>query len=347
MLSNSCRSVWLVVFPGFELLDMSGPLCALNLATATNRASYLAEVISARGGLIASCSGVPIHTLKASPRKLVDTLLIAGGPADRVFEGDAGAVALIKNLAARARRVASVCTGAFLLASAGLLDGRVATTHWRYAAELQRRFPKVRVSADKIFVKDGSVWTSAGITAGIDLTLALIEDDFGADVSKAVAREMVVYHRRSGGQSQFSTLLELEASSDRVRVALNFAREHLHEPLSVERMAGAARVSARQFARLFLKETGDTPARVVERLRAEVALPHVQEGHEPIEVIARNVGFGDTERMRRAFLRIYGQPPRALRRATTVYFHHHERTSSTVDKPTADEARPLAPRATQ
>jgi transcriptional regulator GlxA family with amidase domain len=177
----------------------------------------------------------------------------------------------------------------------------------------------VRVNADRIFVKDGSIWTSAGITAGIDLTLALIEDDFGADVSKAVAKEMLVYHRRSGGQSQFSTMLELEPPSDRVKDALKFAREHLHEPLPVERMAEAARISARQFARLFLKETGDTPARAVERLRAEVALPRVQEGTEPIEMIARHVGFGDKERMRRAFLRIYGQPPRALRRASASH----------------------------
>jgi len=221
-------------------------------------------------------------------------------------------------LAPRARRVASVCTGAFLLATAGLLDGRSATTHWRYATMLQRRFPRVRVDADKIYVRDGNVWTSAGITSGIDLTLALIEDDFGIEISKAVARDMVVYHRRSGGQSQFSTLLELEPASDRVRDALNFAREHLHEPLPVDRMAAAARISARQFARLFLKETGDTPARVVERLRAEAALPRIQEGTEPIDIVARKVGFGDKDRMRRAFLRIYGQPPRALRRATVA-----------------------------
>ena len=314
---SDCRTVWAVVFPGFELLDLSGPLCALNLATRTKRAFYQAEVFSARGGAIVSCSGVPIDTLKATPSgKRLDTLLIVGGPADRPLEADVETVELIRDLAPRARRVASVCTGAFLLAAAGLLDGRVATTHWRYATDLQRRFPKVRVSADRIFVKDGNVWTAAGITSGIDLTLALIEDDFGIEVSKMVAREMVVYHRRSGGQSQFSTMLELEPPSDRVRDALKFAREHLHEPLSVERMAGVARISTRQFARLFLKETGDTPARAVERLRAEVALPRVQEGIEPIEIIARNVGFKDKERMRRAFLRIYGHPPRAVRRAT-------------------------------
>ncbi|WP_244542028.1 GlxA family transcriptional regulator [Afipia sp. GAS231] len=319
MTLGSSRTVGLVVFPGFELLDLSGPLCALNLSTRIKRASYLTAVYTARGGLVASCSGVPIDTLKATPdENHLDTLLVVGGPAECPLEGDAETVELIKDLAPLARRVASVCTGAFLLAAAGLLDGRVATTHWRYAAELQRRFPKVRVSADQIFARDGNIWTSAGITSGIDLTLALIEDDFGIDASKAVAREMVVYHRRSGGQSQFSTMLELEPPSDRVRDALKFAREHLHEPLSVERMAGAARISSRQFARLFLKETGDTPARAVERLRAEVALPRVQEGIEPIEVIARNVGFGDKERMRRAFLRLYGHPPRALRRATDM-----------------------------
>jgi transcriptional regulator GlxA family with amidase domain len=311
------RLVWAVVFPGFELLDLSGPLCALNIATSTGRASYVSRVVSAHGGSVASCSGVDVLTSLPPPHRRVDTLLVVGGLAHIAFEGEDETIALIKDLAAQANRVASVCTGAFLLASAGLLDGREVTTHWRHATELQRRFPNVRVNADRIFLKDGNIWTSAGITAGIDLTLALIEHDFGIEVSKTVAREMVVYHRRSGGQSQFSTMLELEPPSDRIKDALKFAREHLNEPLPVERMAEAARISARQFARLFLKETGDTPARAVERLRAEVALSRVQEGTESIEMIARSVGFGDKERMRRAFLRIYGQPPRALRRAST------------------------------
>ncbi|MBR0931740.1 GlxA family transcriptional regulator [Bradyrhizobium jicamae] len=318
MPSDTCRRIWVVVFPGFELLDLSGPLCALNLASELHGASYRVEVISAHGGSVACGSGVPVHTLRASRSKSVDTVLVVGGGTDSAINADADTVALIRKMAPRARRVASVCTGAFLLSAAGLLDGRSATTHWRFAALMQRRFPHVRVDADKIFVRDGSVWTSAGITSGIDLTLALIEDDFGIEVSKAVARDMVVYHRRSGGQSQFSALLELEPASDRVRDALNFAREHLHEPLPVDRLAAAARISARQFARLFLKETGDTPARVVERLRAEAALPRIQEGTEPIEIVARKVGFGDKDRMRRAFLRIYGQPPRALRRATAA-----------------------------
>ncbi|QOZ27787.1 GlxA family transcriptional regulator [Bradyrhizobium sp. CCBAU 51753] len=317
MASDVCRRVRLVVFPGFELLDLSGPLCAFNLASEFYQAAYLVEAISAHGGAVASGSGVPVHTAKVSRLTPFDTLVVVGGAAGGAIDPDADTVALIRKLAPRARRVASVCTGAFSLAAAGLLDQRSATTHWRYAAAMQRRFPNVRIDADKIFVRDGNVWTSAGITSGIDLALALIEDDFGIEMSKAVAKDMVVYHRRSGGQSQFSTLLELEPWSDRVRDALNFAREHLHEPLPVERMAAAARISARQFARLFLKETGDTPARAVERLRAEAALLRIQDGTEPIEVIARKVGFGDKDRMRRAFLRIYGQSPRALRRATT------------------------------
>jgi transcriptional regulator GlxA family with amidase domain len=217
-------------------------------------------------------------------------------------------------LASRTRRIASVCTGAFLLAAAGLLDGRKATTHWRYAGLLQTRFPKVRVDSHRIFVKDGDIWTSAGITSSIDLTLALIEEDFGIELSKAVARDMVVYHRRPGGQSQFSTILELEPASGRIRDALSFAREHLHEPLPVERLADAACISPRQFARLFVHEAGETPARAVERLRAEAALPRIEEGRESMEEVACGVGFGNTERMRRAFVRIYGQPPQSLRR---------------------------------
>jgi transcriptional regulator GlxA family with amidase domain len=211
--------------------------------------------------------------------------------------------------------VTSVCTGAFLLAEARLLDGRRATTHWRYAANLQREFPRVKVESDRIFVKDGSVWTSAGITAGIDLALALIEEDLGIDVSRAVARELVVYHRRSGGQSQFSALLELEPESDRIRRALAFARDHLAEPLSVERLAAAAGIGPRQFSRAFRAETGETPARAIERLRTEAARLRVEAETEPIEQIAAAAGFADPERMRRAFVRRFGQPPQALRRA--------------------------------
>ena len=171
------------------------------------------------------------------------------------------------------------------------------------------------MDADRIYTRARNVWTSAGITTGIDMALAMIEADCGSEVSKAVARDLVVYHRRLGGQTQFSAVLDLEPASDRIRAALLFARDHLHEPLSVERLADAACVSARQFTRLFAAETNETPARAVERLRAEVARPRVEDTREPIEIIAREVGFGDAEKMRRSFLRLYGHSPQSLRRS--------------------------------
>ena len=312
----SPKSIWFVVFPGFELLDLSGPRCAFNLASEMHHAHYEVQVVSAGGGLISGAGGIRIETASAPDSGRPDTIIVAGTPAAQAVEGDADTVDPLRKLAPRARRKASVCTGAFLLAAAGLLDGRHATTHWRYAALLQRRFPEVRVNADRIFVQDGGTWTSAGITAGIDLALAMIEEDCGAEVSKAIARDLVAYHRRAGGQSQFSAMLELEPPAGRIKDVLIFAREHLGERLSVGRLAAVACISPRQFARLFLAETGETPARAIERLRVEAATPRVQNSIEPIERVAADVGFGDLERMRGAFLRIYGLPPQALRRAS-------------------------------
>jgi transcriptional regulator GlxA family with amidase domain len=180
-------------------------------------------------------------------------------------------VAFLREAITRTRRIASVCVGAFTLAEAGILDGRRATTHWAYAQELQRRFPKVIVEMDRIFIADGPVWTSAGMTAGIDLALGLIERDMGQDVARATARTLVVHHRRAGGQSQHSAMLELDAKSDRVQTALAFARKNLREPLTVEQLAEAARLSPRQFSRVFRAETGQSPAQAVENLRLEAA----------------------------------------------------------------------------
>ena len=310
------KPIWFVVFPGFELLDLSGPRCAFNLASEMHDACYEVRIVSAGGGLVGGAGGVRIETASAPDNGQPDTVIVAGTPAAQAAEEDADTVDLLRRMAPRARRKASVCTGAFLLAATGLLDGRRATTHWRYAALLQRRFPEVRVDADRIFVQDGDTWTSAGITAGIDLALAMIEDDCGADVSKAVARDLVVHHRRAGGQSQFSAMLELEPPAGRIKDALIFAREHLGERLSIDRLADVACISPRQFARLFLAETGETPARAVERLRVEAATPRVQNSIERIARIAADVGFAGLERMRGAFLRVYGQPPQALRRVS-------------------------------
>jgi len=206
------------------------------------------------------------------------------------------------------------CTGAFILAEAGILDGRRATTHWAYARELQRRYPKTRVEEDRIFIEDRNVWTSAGMTAGIDLALALVEADLGAAIARSVARSLVVYHRRAGGQSQHSSLLELEPKSDRIQAVLTHAQRHLDTPLSVEQLAEVAHLSPRQFSRAFTAETGQSPAKAVENLRVEAARLAIEEGRHTIDEIARMTGFGDRERMRRAFLRTLGQPPQVLRR---------------------------------
>ena len=224
-------------------------------------------------------------------------------------------IGLIRTAAAGARRTASVCMGAFLLAASGLLDGQRATTHWRFAAKLQAMYPALRVDGDRIFVNEGGVWTSAGMTAGIDMTLALIEEDLGRDISRAVARMLLVYYRRPGGQMQYSSLLDLDPESDRIRRTLSFAREHLSEPLSVEQLAEVAHLSLRQFSRAFIAATGMSPAKAVERLRVEAARPMVEDSRETLEAIARAVGFADPERMRQSFVRVSGQPPRTLRRA--------------------------------
>src|SRR4029077_5584255 len=244
----------------------------------------------------------------------LDTLVVVGGPIDPPLSADT--LGRIMEASSRCRRVASVCVGAFTLAAAGLLDGRRATTDWRYAARLQREYPSVRVEADRIFCRDGNVWTSAGITAGIDLALALVEEDHGFAIAKGVAQHLVVYHRRHGGQSQFAASIDLAPKNDRIAAALGYARDHIAEALTVERLARSGGQSPRQFTRAFRAQTGTTPARVVERLRTDLARGRIETTGEPVERIAEAVGFGDAENMRRAFIRLYGQPPQSIRRAT-------------------------------
>ncbi|AND70486.1 AraC family transcriptional regulator [Dyella thiooxydans] len=301
------------LYPGHQILDFAGPFGAFeSAAKIAGRALYALEVLSQGGGPVRGSGGAVVESLPAA-RPDLDTLIVVGG--DLAPMRAPGDIAAVRALAGKTARVASVCTGAFLLAEAGLLDGRRATTHWRVAHLLQQDYPRVRVEADHIFIADKSIWTSAGITAGIDLALALIEADHGADMAREVARELVVYYRRSGGQSQFSSLSQMEPSSDRIRLALAFARDHLCEPLDVQRLAEAVHLSPRQFSRAFRRETGETPARAVERLRVEAALARLQDGAEPVESIARAVGFTDPERMRRAFVKLHGVPPQAIRRA--------------------------------
>ncbi|CAB3785152.1 HTH-type transcriptional regulator CdhR [Paraburkholderia ultramafica] len=306
------KHVGIVVFPGFQILDMVA-VSVFELANLeAGQPEYDVEVISERGGMVRSSSGVEIAT-RPFGDPAYDTVVVTG--AMEITPSSPGMLVFLNDALAASRRTASICTGAFVLAEAGILDGRHATTHWAHARNLQQRFPDTRVDDDRIFIVDGSVWTSAGMTACIDLCLALVENDLGVDVSRAIAKKLVVYHRRTGGQSQFSAMLDLEPKSDRIQNALSYAKGHLREPLTVEQLADVAHLSPRQFSRAFRDETRQSPAKAIEALRVEAARAMLEAGRHSMEAVAADTGFIDTERMRRAFLRAYGQPPQAIKRA--------------------------------
>ncbi|MFM0338884.1 GlxA family transcriptional regulator [Paraburkholderia fungorum] len=306
------RRVGVVVFPGFQILDMVA-ISVFELANLdAAQPEYAVEVISEHGGMVRSSAGVEIATQPFGD-PAYDTVVVTGAMA--VEPSSPGMLAFLNQALAASRRTTSICTGAFVLAEAGILDGRHATTHWHHARELRQRFPTTRVDEDRIFIVDGSVWTSAGMTACIDLCLALVENDLGVEASRAIAKKLVVYHRRAGGQSQFSAMLDLEPKSDRIQDALSYAKNHLREPLSVEQLANVAHLSPRQFSRAFRDETRQSPAKAIEALRVEAARAMLEAGRHSMEAVAADTGFVDTERMRRAFLRAFGQPPQAIKRA--------------------------------
>ncbi|HEX7914679.1 GlxA family transcriptional regulator [Rudaea sp.] len=306
------KRIGFVVFPGFQILDMAAVTVFEMANRQAPRARYDIRLLSEHGGMVTSSAGIAVET-QSFARANLDTLIVMGDLA--VAEPSAGLTGFVRRAQAKSRRTAAICTGAFVLAAAGVLDGRRATTHWLKARELQRRYPQVKVEDDRIFIADDGVWTSAGMAACIDLALALVEDDFGSELSRWIAQHMVVYHRRSGGQSQFSALLELDPQSDRIQSALSYARRNLRKALSVEELADVAHLSPRQFSRVFHDETGHPPAKAVENLRVEAAKTLIETSDHSIETIARETGFGDPERMRRAFMRKYAQPPQAIKRA--------------------------------
>jgi transcriptional regulator GlxA family with amidase domain len=312
------RTIGVLIFADFQLLDAAGPIAVFDTAAREcTPPSYRLRVMAHTAGPVTSSSGAQLMAETFSDDPL-DTLIVAGGWGTREVSACPETLAYIRAASGRARRTASVCSGAFILAAAGLLDGRRATTHWGRAAELARAYPKVHIEPDRIFIRDRAIWTSAGVTAGIDLALALVADDLGEGVAKRAAQQLVVYYRRPGGQSQFSALLEADCPSSRFSPVLAWARERLGERLSVDRLADRAAMSPRHFARAFAAETGMTPAKAIERLRLEAAREQVESGAEPIERVAACTGFGDPERMRRAFVRTFGQPPQALRRTAKI-----------------------------
>jgi transcriptional regulator GlxA family with amidase domain len=306
------RRVVVVAFPGVQSLDVAGPVEVFAAARA-----YTVTLATPGGEPVRTSSGLMLVPDAAveQVRGPVDTLVVAGGAGTRTAVNDAGLIRAVARLAARARRVTSVCTGAFLLAEAGLLDGRRATTHWSACDALARRYPSVEVDPDPIYTRDGDVWTSAGVTAGMDLALALVEDDLGRDVALAIARRLVLFLRRPGSQSQFSAQLAAQvAERDGLRHVQRWIAEHPGDDLSVSRLAQRAGMSVRHFARSFADEVGVTPARYVEQARLEAARRLLEESDDGVESVARRCGFGTSETMRRTFLRALRLSPAEYRR---------------------------------
>jgi transcriptional regulator GlxA family with amidase domain len=307
--------IGVIVFPDFQLLDAAGPISVFEIAARYAGVPRSIKVVAATPGPVRSSSGVEMLARKFGPAGAITTLLIAGGDGVEAAARNACTIRFVQAVARRGVRTASVCSGTFILAEAGLLNGRRATTHWQRTKQFLATYPDVKLEPDRIFVRDGNIWSSAGITAGIDLALAMVADDYGDEIVEKTARQLVLYHRRSGGQSQFSSLLELKAPTGRFGPLLTWAREHLDAKLTVEDLAERAGMSARHFTRAFIAETGTTPSKAIERLRTEVARARVQSSSEAIERVAETTGFRDPERMRRAFIRAFGQPPQSLRRA--------------------------------
>jgi transcriptional regulator GlxA family with amidase domain len=317
---NVSRVVEILAFPSVQLLDVTGPLQVFATANeiaaggAEDAASYSVNVVAPGGGTVTTSSGLAVlaQCLPLTEAGL-DTLLVAGGPGVASAAADASLVDWLRDRAGRARRVGSVCTGAFLLAEAGVLDGRRAVTHWSMCADLARRFPAVRVETDPIFVRDGLVWTSAGVTAGIDLALALVQEDLGRGVALAVARYLVVFLKRPGGQAQFSAALSLQMADDRFGVLHEWIAENLTEDLSLPALARRAAMSERSFSRHYVDATGLTPARAIEQFRLEAARRLLSDSQLPVKRIAQRCGFGSEETMRRSFLRLLSVAPQDYR----------------------------------
>ncbi len=305
--------VGFIVPDGFQLISLAA-LTAFEVANLSPAGPhYHIRLLSERGGAVRSSGGMKVET-EAFGDPVFDTVIVGSLTEFEVAPSSPNLIAFALAAAKASRRTASICSGAFVLAEAGLLKGRRATMHWAHAADFRSRFPDVRVDEDRIFINDGSIWTSAGMTAGLDLVLALIDNDLGPDAAKMAARLLVMSQRRLGGQKQHSALLDMTPKSDRIALVLAYIRQNLTNPLTIEELAAVASLSPRQFSRAFQAETGQSPAKAVERLRLEAARFMIEEGRHTVNVVARETGFADRERMRRAFLRTFGVPAETLRK---------------------------------
>ncbi|MBX3500571.1 MAG: DJ-1/PfpI family protein [Alphaproteobacteria bacterium] len=312
------RTVVFTLFADFQLLDVAGPLESFSLAERLGGTpAYDLRLLSVDGGLVRSSSGAALLTEKLATfaRRRIDTLIVPGGHGVLDAADDARLVRWVARHATRARRAGSVCSGTFVVAEAGLLKGRRAATHWSRCDQLARRFPDLTVERDAIFVRDGAIFTSAGVTAGIDLALALIEEDLGRDLAMQVARHLVVFMRRPGGQSQFSApfaaqLRDSDGSFDELH---RWIAGNLERDLSVEALAARAGMSPRHFARVYRERTGQTPAKAVERFRLEAARRALESNEARLDIVARDTGLGGADRLRTLFRRRLGVAPRAYR----------------------------------
>ncbi len=333
-IASKARQVVILAFPGVQSLDITGPLevfaGAQTLLERSHRAErgYEVKILSSDGKALTTSSGLRIEphgSLAGTPRQ-IDTLIVPGGRGQRDAVNDTALIEWLITTSAKARRTTSVCTGAFLLARAGLLDGRRATTHWAQAGRLRDEYPAVNVDPDPIFICDGDIWTSAGVTAGMDLALALVEEDLDRESALTIARHLVLFLRRPGNQSQFSaTLATQEPSREPLRDIQRTVLEDVGGLHTVEAMAERAHMSPRHFARAFRAETGITPARFVEHVRLEAARRRLEEDNEPIATIALECGFGTPETMRRVFLRTLQVGPAEYRRRFQI--------TTTIDQP--------------
>jgi transcriptional regulator GlxA family with amidase domain len=325
------RHVAMVAFPEVQILDVTGPLevfgCATRLLAERSNAgapAYRVEILASRAGALACSSGMRIVAERGlrSVDGGIDTLLVAGGIGTAAALRDGVLVRWLRDVGPRVRRLGSVCSGSFVLAEAGLLDGRRATTHWAWCATLAKQYPTVTVAPDPIFVRDGNVYTSAGVTAGMDLALALVEEDHGRELALEVARQLVMFLRRPGGQSQFSAQLAVQtADREPLRELQAWISEHPDADLSVPTLARRVAMSPRNFARVFTREVGMTPARFVESVRVEAARRRLEESAHGVDRVAAACGFGTAESMRRAFLRTVRVPPAAYRHRFRATLH--------------------------
>jgi transcriptional regulator GlxA family with amidase domain len=306
---NGSRVVEVLAYPSVKLLDVTGPIqvfASANAFVAPAGEANAIRIVAQGGERIVALAGVELAVHPLSPvDAALDTLVIAGGDGVSAAAADSILIDWVRERGKQARRTASVCTGAFLLAASGMLDGRRAVTHWAFCAELARRFPGVRVEPDPIFLQDGAIWTSAGVTAGIDLALALVEEDLGRSVALVVARDLVVFLKRPGGQAQFSEFLSLQAAEDKFGALHDWISNHLADDLSLPVLAREAGMSERSFSRHYAEATGHTPARAIERLRVQGARHLLSETRLPVKRISQRCGFGSEETMRRSFLRYW------------------------------------------